>query len=545
MRRTVFSGLGAAAGAMLTALALCHAAAAQPAASLPEPGPAVDVLRQGQQLESDRRWGEALSLYEEAVRQYPGDATIRERFDLARMHYDLGRRYGDRSFLEMIGRLASEESLDLYGEVLLKIQSHYVESPNWRFLVDRGTGSFELALSEPSFMNCHLAGVDAATIDGFRGELRRRMAPLMIQTSSGARAAVAMAAGLAAERLGLAPAAVVLEYTCGASNGLDLYSAYLTPGQLAEVYSQIDGNFVGLGIELKAANGALLIVRVIPGSPAHVAGILAGDRILSVDGQSTRPLTTEQAADLLQGEIGTSAWLVLETPGQPSRQIAVRRTHIEVPSIEGSAILDAAHGIAYLKLTCFQKSTTRDLDAALWSLHRQGMRSLLVDLRGNPGGLLVTAVEVVDKFIERGVIVSTHGRSSGEDFTYAAHSGGTWGVPLVVLIDKDSASAAEIFAGAIRDHRRGTIVGERSFGKGSVQGIFPLNTGGAGIRLTTAKFYSPSGHPYSGSGVEPDLLMHRVARPTFDAVSMPQRGGEDPMLSAALQVARQQLVAQR
>lgn len=128
--------------------------------------------------------------------------------------------------------------------------------------------------------------------------------------------------------------------------------------------------------------------------------------------------------------------------------------------------------MGYFRLNCFQKTTSRDIDAALWKLHRDGMKSLVMDLRGNPGGLLTAAVEVVDKLVEDGVIVTTRGRSSLEDYSYTAHKAGTWRVPLVVLIDGDSASASEIFAGAIRDHRRGTIVGQRSYGKGSVQGIF-------------------------------------------------------------------------
>ena len=140
------------------------------------------------------------------------------------------------------------------------------------------------------------------------------------------------------------------------------------------------------------------------------------------------------------------------------------------------------------------------------------MKSLMIDVRGNPGGLLVSAVEVVDRFVDRGVIVSTRGRSAQEDFTYSAHEQGKWRMPLVVIIDQDSASAAEIFAGAIRDHHRGTIVGVRSFGKGSVQGIFPLDESNAGVRLTTAKFYSPNGQPYSRVGVEPDIAVRRGRR---------------------------------
>ena len=149
----------------------------------------------------------------------------------------------------------------------------------------------------------------------------------------------------------------------------------------------------------------------------------------------------------------------------------------------------------------------------------------------------------VDKFVERGVIVSTRGRSLQEDFTYSAHVPGTWRVPLVVLIDRDSASAAEIFAGAIRDHRRGTVLGQRSYGKGSVQGIFPLNSSNAGVRLTTAKFYSPSGHPYSRVGVQPDVLVHQVAKPV-DAAPKTPGTKQDPILATALQTARQ-LVGRR
>ena len=207
------------------------------------------------------------------------------------------------------------------------------------------------------------------------------------------------------------PAAVVLEYLCGATNALDPYSTYLTPDQLNDVYAQIEGNFVGLGVELKAQDGGLAIVRVISGSPAEEAGIRGGDRILAVNGRSTKDLTTDQAAAMLQGAEGTAVTLVVAAPGQPQRQLNVRRRRVDVPSVDQVRILDAQNGIGYFKLTCFQKTTARDLDAALWKLHHEGMKSLVIDVRGNPGGLLVSAVEVADRFVERGVIVSTRGRS--------------------------------------------------------------------------------------------------------------------------------------
>ena len=219
----------------------------------------------------------------------------------------------------------------------------------------------------------------------------------------------------------------------------------------------------------------------------------------------------------------------------------LRREQVEVPSVDEIKMIDPIEGVGYLKLTCFQKTTSRDLDAALWKLNREGMQSLVMDLRGNPGGLLTSSVEIADKFIEDGTIVSTRGRSSLENYTYTAHKAGTWRVPLVVLIDGDSASASEIFAGAIKDHRRGEVVGQRSYGKGSVQGIFPLSLAGSGVRLTTAKFFSPSGAQISHVGVKPtkEIVLQQVAKPLADGTILPL--AHDTVIEAAIDVARQKL----
>lgn len=511
-----------------------------PAVSVSTAAPAftelAEVLQTGQQMEVEQRWSDALAHYEEALRRFPEERVLESHFETARLHYDLGRRYADHTFRENVAALSFREALDVYSEVLLKIQSHYVEAPDWKELVGNGMNGMDVALGEGVFLAEQLPQASPHAVDAYRQEVRATLGARAIATRNDARDVVAWAAQLAQTRLGLAPSAVVLEYLCGATNALDVYSAYLTPGQLAEVYSQIDGNFVGLGIELKAEGGALLIVRVIPGSPAQKAGIQDGDRIISVDGHLTDNVTTEVAADLLQGLEGSVAELHVVTPGQAPRVLRIRRERVEVPSVERTSILPDTGGVGYLKLTCFQKTTSKDVDDALWALHRQGMRSLIVDVRGNPGGLLVSAVDVVDKFVETGTVVSTRGRSPQEDFVYQAQPGGTWRVPLVVLIDGDSASAAEIFAGAIRDHQRGTIVGERSYGKGSVQGIFPLSSNSAGVRLTTAKFYSPAGKPYARVGVEPNVVAHRAARPVEGlTLSAPS---DDPMLSSAVNIAR-------
>ena len=197
---------------------------------------------------------------------------------------------------------------------------------------------------------------------------------------------------------------------------------------------------------------------------------------------------------------------------QERQSMRLERRRIEIPSVEDIEIIDSEAGVGYIRLTNFQKTTPRDFDKALWQLHRQGMSSLIVDVRGNPGGLLQASVDVADRFVNDGVIVSTRGRNPMEDYVHRANVASTWRMPLIVLIDQNSASASEIFAAAIRDHGRGVTVGEKSYGKGSVQGIFPLNISGGGIRLTTAKFYSPKGNAISEVGVRADVLVHEVAR---------------------------------
>jgi carboxyl-terminal processing protease len=528
--------------AVAAALVLCGSAAAQirilPAGSESNSRQIDSLLRRGQQLETERRWGEALTLYEDALREHPGEPVLGTRHDLAKMHFDLSRRYNDSSFLRAVGQLNDREALTLYSEVLLKIQSHYVNEPDWDALTRRGALDLYVALGEAAYCQNNLRGKSRPEIEAYRQQLQQRALNRRVTSRQDAVDAANLIAQMSHRHLGLAPSAAILEFACAAVGGLDQYSTFLTSDQLNDVYSQIEGNFVGLGIELKASDGALLIVKVIAGSPAERAGIRAGDRITAVGDRSTADLTTDQAADLLQGEEGSTVEVTANSPGQQPRRVRVRREHVDVPSIEDVKILDATNGIGYIKLPVFQKSTGRDLDAALWKLHREGMKSLIIDVRNNPGGLLTAAVEVVDKFVGDGVIVSTRGRSSLEDYNYTAHKAGTWHIPLVVLIDGDSASASEIFAGAVRDHRRGTLVGQRTYGKGSVQGIFPLTLGGSGVRLTTAKFYSPNNTAISNNGVKPDVEVHRVAKGEM-------RPADDAALSAAIQAAQSQVVAKR
>ncbi|HAY79527.1 MAG TPA: peptidase S41, partial [Planctomycetaceae bacterium] len=431
----------------------------------------------------------------------------------------------------------------LYADILLKIQSHYVHSPDWQDLVRRGILNLDVALTESVFLNHHFQQVDLVAIDRFRRSLRELYRIHPANDYRRASEVANLIAETAKRDLGLNHSTVMAEFTSGAAGGLDTYSAYLTGHQLSEVQSQIEGNFVGLGVELKTEEHRLHIVNVIPGGPAAEGGVRGGQTILAVDGQAVAQISPDAAADMLKGEEGSSVTLTLGNPNGQAQQVRLVRKRVDVPSVVDVSILDQENGIGYLRVTSFQKTTTRDIDNALWDLHRQGMRSLIFDVRGNPGGLLTASVEIADKFISTGTIVSTRGRSSAEDYDYRAHSVGTWRVPLIVLIDGDSASASEIFAGAIRDHQRGQVIGQRSYGKGSVQGIFPMDRYQVGVRLTTAKFYSPSGQPISDRGVTPTIavpVQQLTAKPN-DAGQLVAATTHDAVLRTGLQVARDQL----
>jgi len=503
----------------------------------PETPPTVSIsalLERGRKLEASRRWGEALSYYEDALRDHRDNQTLRQRHDIAKLHYSVDRRYHDQSFRQSLAALNRRQALSLYSELLRKTNTHYVNLPPWHHLAVRGTTAIDTAMATENFRTANQMQLSSEQIGEFRRDLHKLLNQRSIGNSQDLVAFAAEVAQLGEVRAGLRQSATLLEFVVAAAEGLDNYSTYLTADQLREVYSQIEGNFVGLGVELKAEEGTLLIVHVIPGSPAERAGIVANDRIVAVDGKSTTEVSTDEAASMLTGAEGSWVRVTAYSPGAQPRVLNIRRENVEVPSLENVKIIDPDFGIAYIRLPTFQKTTSRDLEAALWDLHRKGMKSLILDLRDNPGGLLTASVEVADKFLTQGNIVSTRGRSAQEDFNYQAHYGGTWRVPLVVLINNDSASASEIFAGAIKDNNRGTLVGTTSFGKGSVQGIFPLGYAGAGIRLTTAKFFSPNGTPISHHGVEPHqrIDLYTVAKPTAEGFV------SDPILEAGIAAAR-------
>ena len=539
-RRTRINRFRAASTLLLAAtfsVALASIAVAAPVAA---PQEKIDspqaVIGQGTQLESDKQWGEALSLYQQALRKFPENQSLRTRRSVARIHYDVQRRYSDSSFIKTINTTDGTKAAGVYSEILLKVQSYYVDQPNWAEIASFGLTSLEVALMSPEFRRVNLPNATTEQIHQTILATRNHLKSARVDNRKDTYSIAVDLANDLSESIQLSPQATMYEFVCGAISALDPYSAFMSSAQYGETMSQIEGNFVGLGVELRTHSDHLEIVNVIRGGSASMGGIVDGDHIIAVDQHSVAEYGSDRVADMMRGPEGSMVSVTLDR-GEGPQSLKLERRRVEIPSVDQVGIIDAQAGIGYIQLTNFQKTTARDFDAALWKLSREGMRSLIVDVRGNPGGLLPASVEVADRFINSGVIVSTKGRNPMEDFVHRANAANTWRVPLIVLVDENSASASEIFAAAIRDHSRGTIVGSRSYGKGSVQGIFPLNASGGGVRLTTAKFYSPTGKAINQIGVGADIELREAAKPSGNTLDI----GSDNGLRVGIQTARRQL----
>lgn len=480
---------------------------------------AQEVLGRGAELETEKQWGEALSLYQQAVRIYPENRSLQTRRSVARIHYDVQRRYADSSFIKTINTTDGQKAAGVYREILLKVQSYYVDKPKWSEIASFGLTSLEVALMSPEFREINLPDVSTEKIHQTILSTRQQLKSARVTNRNEAYDVAVQLSQDLNQTIGLSQQATIYEFVCGAISALDPYSAFMSSAQYGETMSQIEGNFVGLGVELRTHKDHLEIVNVIRGGSASQGGIVSGDKVTAVNNQKVSEFGGDRVADLMRGPEGSTVAITLDR-GQGPQTMDLERRRVEIPSVDQVGIIDNEAGIGYIQLTNFQKTTARDFDAALWKLSRDGMRSLIVDVRGNPGGLLPASVDVADRFISSGVIVSTKGRNPMEDFTHRAKAANTWRVPLIVLVDENSASASEIFAAAIRDHQRGTIIGCRSYGKGSVQGIFPLNVSGGGVRLTTAKFYSPTGKAINQIGVAADVELHDAAKPSDGSLDL-------------------------
>ena len=291
---------------------------------------------------------------------------------------------------------------------------------------------------------------------------------------------------------------------------LDPHSAFMTPGMYKEMQAETKGRFEGIGIEITVKEGILAVVSPIEDTPAFKAGILAGDQILKIDGEPTKNFTLMDAVKRLRGPKGTKVTIAIMREGfAKPRDFTLVREVIPVRSVRYE-LLEKHYG--YIRVSQFQEKTDSEFEKAMKALEEENkgpLKGLVLDLRNNPGGLLDQAVKVADRFIGSGLIVSVEGRRENQRMKFQAHPQSTDAInhsPLVVLVNGGSASGSEIVAGAIQDHGRGILLGTQTFGKGSVQTIYPLKDG-SGLRLTTARYYTPNGRSIQAKGIVPDIIV--------------------------------------
>lgn len=293
---------------------------------------------------------------------------------------------------------------------------------------------------------------------------------------------------------------------------LDQHSEYLDEDNYKQLFEGTEGEFIGIGIEISQEEGILTVISPIEGSPAAKSGVLAGDKIIAIDGQSTEGLSLPDAVRRLRGKKDTRVVLtVIHEGSKTTTDVEIVRDRIQIQSIKDASIVDQEQAIGYLRIVKFNRHTGEELRKSVAELTQQGMKSLVIDLRFNPGGLLDAAVAVVDAFIADGVVVYTKGRNPESHKVYrATDDNGYDKLPLAVLVNKRSASASEIVAGALQDYHRAVLVGSHTYGKGSVQSVIPLKDEKSAIKLTTAKYYTPSGRSIEkgqdiAGGIQPDV----------------------------------------
>ncbi len=315
------------------------------------------------------------------------------------------------------------------------------------------------------------------------------------------------------------PKDIIYNAIKGTLRGLDPHSSFLDPEMYREMQVETSGSFGGLGIEITLRDDVLTVVAPIEGTPAYRAGIQPGDRILKIEGLSTKDMQLADAVKRMRGKPGSKITITIVREGWTEpKEVLITREQIRVQSVKTNQL---EPGIEYIRLRQFQEQTANDLETSLEKYTKEGkIQGLVLDLRNNPGGLLTSAVEVTEKFLEPGkLVVYTEGRVRNQNMRFSSNGKRTFTTfPIVVLVNQGSASASEIVAGALQDWGRAVVLGSQSFGKGSVQTIIPLSDG-SGLRLTTAKYFTPKGRSIHGKGITPDIL---VEGPKTTAVA----GGE-------------------
>ncbi len=473
-----------------------------------------EVLREAQELQEKGEYVRAWEKYHQirkAEHNPPREVVEGYQFCLRRAQQ--AHRLRDKESQALLADLTPNDALNLYVDVLVELRKKYFEHSKVGLsdLFQYGVQEMRLALEDEAFLKDRVRpGVRPMALQALRDQLYNlQLDKPPIKKPADARDRL-QSVMLSAGALGVKPTAVLVEFVSGACNALDEYTGYLSPRRLAQVEADLSGKYVGIGIDAAVfdngkGNKQLVVKSVHPDGPAN-GKLFEGDVILSVEGQALDPAAPGALVAKLEGEAGSTVELdVLSKATGLKRKVKVERQFVAIPSVVPYPLL--VDGVGYIRILSFQKTTPQDLRSALLQLRSQpeGLKALVLDLRGNLGGSFEAGVQVAEQFLSEGVIVYTQLRTKEEP--RRASNPAALTVPLVVLVDAETASAAEVVAGALKDNGRATLVGQPTYGKGSIQCLVKLDSLKAGLQVTVARFSSPERVPYDGNGVTPHRLV--------------------------------------
>lgn len=427
----------------------------------------------------------------------------------------LSVRYQNPVNVRAVRSMSANQAMNLFAEVSQKIDERHLQPTSYDLRVRRALRNLSLALDNPAFLQGLGISGDSFRTDSFRNTLASLAGSMQVAGYQDAKTVMSTVMQQAQAVPGMSPSVVAFEFANASIDTLDKFSGIEpadpgVPGASLESGTKsasLEDEIVGVGVEIKEHASGLLVVKALRGGPAAEAGVEAGDLIVAINGRNIEGMPMANSVDLMKGGTGSSMVVRIFRANKGERNFTLTRRKFRVWTVNDTRLLQGTD-VGYLSLSRFAQNSTAELDQALSDLNSQGMKSLIIDLRGNPGGLLTTCVEISDRFVPCGTIVSTKGRLASDNMLEKANWSRTWSMPLVVLVDGDSASASEIFAAAIQENQRGVVVGTKSYGKGSVQTHFPMSAISGSLRLTTAKFYSPNGREMADQGVTPDVLIN-------------------------------------
>lgn len=468
------------------------------------------LLLLADRAERQRDWEKACFAYEEILKDHKTGA-VRSRYQHALRRYWQARRHTDLSYRKEVLGLEYGQALRLYGIIRDTLLDHSLEKRRLDVgqLFRKGLDELDAALDDPSFCALHVPNAQPAEVAEFRRLMRRTWGGVRKVSRPEALKMLREVAMTAQSYLQLNPTVTIMEFSCGSCYALDQYTVYLTPNQLRELCHSLKGS-VGVGLTLTQMGGRVLIQGVVPTSPAGEVSppLLVGDTIVTIDNKAVAQLPAAVVNALLEGTNGSTVVLEIAT-AQGTRTVQLRRRQVTLPTVEWKML---ESGVGYLRITSFNEGTVAEVDSAIAQLNQSQARALVLDLRGNGGGLFDAAIDVARRFLNNGIITSTQHQDARLNTVYHARNEATLTLPLTVLVDGDTASAAEVLAGALKENNRARLFGQATFGKGCTQCVLKLpNAAGGlptgGMRLTVAKFFSPRGAAYSGRGVLPDVVI--------------------------------------